>query len=667
MSIIDNLNTNQWQEHQLPDTYPDAEQYLNIDANFVISRSPEGTIISRYQDDAWNMKMYDAQSRCTYNFVSWIKDASHPMANVISNEMKRIQIARMYLYRNARKPNSINMNPLRKLAHLAMSNGISLSNLFNDMNHNRILLQSYAELSPGPMSDLLKLVTELYTIRSRHSDFTLAPINYSIVERMQAISGGAASRNTNTEQTKLIPSRLYAALIVSLNAELDDFNSAANEIVNLYKRRKSDSLFALSASTYRSYKGAIGWTDAITHLGLDSIFGKRSITNWINLLGYLGETQCTAKYWIHLFTGMRSNEVRHLPADTYQTIKAGGTDVTILRGYTSKLAGGNHASTFWITSSIVEKAIIAARHIGTIAALLNDYDDANLSQYLLFPALSPRGSSMRTLGSAPLSVQHNAHGTNRLLARLPNLIVQEADIRELEQFDGFRDWRNDSDVKIGKVWPLATHQCRRSLAVYCARSGLVSVGSLGLQFKHLTDVMASYYRKGNAFAVNFLNTDRTQNFINELEYERHKAQYVDYEANVIDTTNRLWGGEGNRIQVARDKGQPLIITTDRAMTEKKFLKGEIAYKIGPIGGCTNLDPCDKISFTSIFACIDCDKSILDDDRSLKNIQRGLNNLKRGQSLFVPENPQYKQLEFEISEIYDKLEKRGLRQKMEAMA
>ncbi len=103
------------------------------------------------------------------------------------------------------------------------------------------------------------------------------------------------------------------------------------------------------------------------------------------------------------------------------------------------------------------------------------------------------------------------------------------------------------------------------------------------------------------------------------------------------------------------------------MTEKKFFKGEMTYKLGPIGGCTNLEPCEKISFTSVFACIDCEKSILDDDRSLKNIQRGLDNLRREQSLFVAENPLYKQLESEISAIYDKLEKNGLLEKMEAMA
>jgi len=117
----------------------------------------------------------------------------------------------------------------------------------------------------------------------------------------------------------------------------------------------------------------------------------------------------------------------------------------------------------------------------------------------------------------------------RLLARMPTLSIREEDICELERFDGFRDWRNDPDVEIGKTWPLATHQCRRSLAVYSARSGLVSVGSMALQFKQLTETMASYYRKGNAFAENFLCTDDAASWMDELEHERRTAQFIDYQ------------------------------------------------------------------------------------------------------------------------------------------
>jgi len=668
VSIIANLQLGQWQEHQLPDRCASASDYLTVDGDFVISRTVTGEVVSRYKDDSWNMKVYDAQGVRVYNFFSWAEGSASPLVTVIAEQMKRIQLARLYLFPKSRKPNSVATTELNKLARLALKNNLSLSQLFENENLHRLLLPSFAELESMQMKMMLLLLRELFDLRVKHSDFKFAPTNYAIIECMQALyNKHPKAQRDDPQQTKLIPSRLYAAFIAALNDELDVFNAHGDAIVEFYQRREENPRFGLPVNRAIKYKDSIAWSDSVSHVGLGSFFDKQSVTNWIELLGYLSLIQTAAKYWIHLFSGMRANEARHLPADAYMTISAADAEITVLRGYTSKITGQNHTETFWITTPIAEKAVVAARYVGMITALLCDFDESDLSQYPLFPALIKKGGSHQAFKGAPVVGSATTARQKRLTARWPDLVVQEADIRELEQFDGFRDWRNDPDVKVGQVWPLATHQCRRSLAVYAARSGMVSVGSLGLQFKHLSEIMTSYYRRGSAFALNFLQTDEAQGWLEELEYERLKSQYIDYEANVINSTSRLWGGEGNRIQAARDKGQPLIITTDRAMTEQKFLKGEMTYKLGPIGGCTNLEPCDKISFTSVFTCIDCEKSILDDDRSLKNIRRGLNNLKRGQSLFVPENPQYKQLESEISAIYEKLEKRGLLEKMEAMA
>lgn len=90
----------------------------------------------------------------------------------------------------------------------------------------------------------------------------------------------------------------------------------------------------------------------------------------------------------------------------------------------------------------------------------------------------------------------------------------------------------------------------------------------------------------------------------------------------------------------------------------------MVYKRGPLGGCTNLEHCSKISFTSIFACLDCEKAILNDDQSLKKIKKGIDNLIRQQDFFPKNNPQYKQLELEINSLNEKLKNRGLLKKME---
>ncbi|SDT96146.1 hypothetical protein [Geopseudomonas guangdongensis] len=668
MSIIAYLQLNQWQQHQLPDSYANESDHLAVGGDFVISRAATGEVVSRYQDNVWNMKMYDARGVCIYDFVSWADGSENPLATVIVEEMKCIQFARMYLFPMPRKPVSLTMSTLRKLVYLSFRNNLSLTQLFESENINRFFLPSFALLERDAMGRMLTFLKEIFEFRVKHPDFTIAPASYEPIKLMQAIYDKSSKwGNGEQQQTKLIPTRIYAAFIAAINSELDAFNEHRDALVAFCRKRKENPRFGVSEARMYLYKEGVVWSDLVSLFGLRSLFEKYSIADGADLRKYVGEIQCAAKYWIHFFSGMRDNEARCLPADAYQTIEMAGADFSILRGYTSKVAGQNQTETFWITTPAAEKAVVAARCVGEITALWNDLDYTDLSKSPLFPSLKFSNDYREFKCSPVAGGRAMLVRKKRLFSRWPEIIVQEADIRELEQFDGFRDWRNDPDVQIGQPWPLATHQCRRSLAVYAARSGMVSVGSLGLQFKHLTEVMTSYYRKGSAFAVNFLQTDEAQGWMEELECERLKSQYINYEANVINSASRLWGGEGNRIQVARDKGQPLIITTDRAMTEKKFLKGEMVYKIGPIGGCTNLEPCDKISFTSIFACMDCENSILDDDRSLKNIRRGLDNLKREKSLFAVENPQYKQLESEISAIYEKLEKTGLLEKMEAMA
>ncbi|MDD0998449.1 hypothetical protein M5G20_21630 [Pseudomonas sp. TNT2022 ID1044] len=674
MNIIPDLKIREAKEIQLPDNYANLSSYLSPDDNFVISRGLDGSVISRFRDDTWDVRMYDAKNKCVYNFTSWCSAPSSALAKIIQRELKIAQLARLYLFGKPRKVNSVRLMYLRSLARLSFNNNTSLSELFNNIKHHASIISSFAALPSATMKIMLTVVRELFDIRAKHPSFEIAPSNYQLIERLETIYNKCPKAQGNEpQQTKLIPSRIYGEFICAFSAMLDAFNEHATGIYSLYKKRITNPLYAAPDGSRQGNKEFTSWTDAVNQENLASFLKHLSITNWTLLNRYIAEIQAAAKYWIHLFSGMRDNEANFLPADTYTSIEAGDVTFKILRGYTSKIAAQNHTATFWITHSIVEKGINAACTVGSLTALKCGWNDVNKSQFPLFPGKIARkrssGSANKNTwhfvgapvaGSIPESTQ------SKLISSIPALFVREEDICELERFDGFRNWRDEPTIQIGKPWPITSHQCRRSLAVYGARSGLLTLGASALQFKQLTEAMASYYRKGSAFAVNFLQTDEAKNWMDELEHERRIAQFIQYETDVINTTNRLWGGEGTRIQVARDKGLPLIITTDRSLTEKKFLKGEMAYKPGPIGGCSNLDHCDKITFTSIFACIDCDKSIFDDERSLKNIKRGINNLKREQAFFVPENPLYKQLESEINALFEKLEKRGLREKMEAM-
>jgi hypothetical protein len=637
----------------------------------VVSRRPDGSPVSRVKDDTWNLRMYDAQNRCIYDFSSGYSTPNNELAIQIKQELKTIQLARMYLFETPRKVNSIKLTTIRKLAILAINNKVSIRELFNNTSYQAAIISSYSSLSDNSMKTTLGVIRELYNIRIKHKEFDLAPSNHEFVRKLESIySKISKNQRQDPQQTKLIPSRIYGALIIGLKNELDLFNKNAEEITAFYIEKKRNPFFAIPVLRQNHIKKGLQWPKAVDQHGLTSMFKTLAINNWKKLHSYIQEIKCAAKFWIHLFSGMRDNEARFLPADAYTSIEENNINITILRGYTSKIEGQNHTKTFWVTHKIVKAGVDAARATGGISAIKYGWNDSDKAQYPLFTGENNTSSSATDAATynfdAP-AYANNGDKQMRLFARLPALGIREEDICELERFDGFRDWRNDPDIQIGKTWPLATHQCRRSLAVYSARSGLVSVGSMALQLKQLTEAMASYYRKDSAFAANFLNTDAAANWMEELEHERRTAQFIEYQDNVINSSGRLWGGEGTRIQVARDKGQPLIITTDRSLTERKFLKGEMTYKPSPIGGCTNIDHCDKIKFTSILVCIDCEKSILDNERSLKNINRGINNLKREQALFAPENPLHKQLDTEIKTLYEKLDKRGLRHKMEEMS
>ncbi|MGP9631382.1 hypothetical protein ACT3TA_18415, partial [Halomonas sp. AOP42-C1-46] len=242
-----------------------------------------------------------------------------------------------------------------------LNNNLSLNDLLDDGNIKKILLPSFAEQAANQMKFMLQLLKELFDLRVKNPEFKFAPSDYAIIELLQALYDKHPKQQASEpQQTKLIPSRLYAALISALKSELDDFNANADAIVELFRQRKLDPRFALPECHASSYKDSVAWKGIMAQYGLNSWFKSRSIANWLDLYAYISEVQSAAKYWIHLFTGMRANEARHLPADAYTTMKAGGADIHILRGYTSKIAGQNQTETFWMTAEIIEKGVIAA-------------------------------------------------------------------------------------------------------------------------------------------------------------------------------------------------------------------------------------------------------------------------------------------------------------------
>ena len=372
--------------------------------------------------------------------------------------------------------------------------------------------------------------------------------------------------------------------------------------------------------------------------------------------------QGMAKLWIHLFTGMRDNEVNQLSYDCYQTVQSNEHLVHVIMGYTSKLHGGGNKSTYWITFEDIQSGVCAAQSIGEIYALLNPhYDMSNPAEYPLFPTLysqKHRYKNNRNIEhetdfisnfkGAPTRIQSNFNVYRQhLLAKLGDeLRITKSDIAELEAFDGFRNWREEKDCQLGEYWNICTHQFRRSLAVYGARSGIIGLGALSVQYKHLTEAMTLYYRDNAIFAPNILATDSQKEFIQELEYQRLVHSYVQFEDGVINSSSRLLGGAGTYLQLQKDREQLLKVFPNRIETIKRMKKGEIAYKPSLFGACTNPDSCEKISFTAITSCLSCAHAVFDTG-SAEKMQKAVQRLQRVRDIQAPSSLLYGQMDSEI--------------------
>ncbi|MBK4992470.1 hypothetical protein IAE39_000644 [Pseudomonas sp. S37] len=648
-------------ENSMPDLPKSIIGCLLRDDELVVSRAPDGTVLSRVRDCIWNMKPYCANSVTTWNFSNWSNTPGRLRTELIISEMQSIQMVRLHFHSSPRKVSSIGISGLRLLAKFAEKNSFSIEEVLTNPVYQMMLLSSLSSAKKSTVFQVAGLVSELYYIRVSHPLFILAPVDYKFVEAVGNVAGAYGEYRKSIEQTKLIPSRIYASIVAGFDEELLFFNAHADGLEQFFAKRSVDKHYGAGRKSR-----TVPWLDAIRECSIEELCVRYSVTNILNLGAYLNSVQAIAKNWIHLFTGMRASEVRTLPSDALGSMRVGNEVVTVLEGFTSKTAGENHVSTYWLSSPIIERAITASLSIGRMAALKHGWDNSNPSAYPLFPMLGnvQKTSCSFLYASAPVAGIVLLERQTNLISRISGAHIIEADIVELERFDGFKDWRSDPDFAVGKPWPLATHQFRRSLAVYSARSGMVSLGSLANQFKHLTETMTSYYRSDQIFAVNFLASEDQQAMTREFEYERRVAGLINYESDVINSSGRLWGGEGNRIQVSRDRGKPLIITTDRETTARKFEKGEMVYKESPLGGCTNLNACDRIGTISVFACLDCQYAVLDSNKSIRKIRYGISRLQKSRGMFPPTSPFHLQINKEIDTIYQQVERAGFGHEIE---
>ena len=338
--------------------------------------------------------------------------------------------------------------------------------------------------------------------------------------------------------------------------------------------------------------------------------------------------QCVVKTIIHLYTGMRDQEVLRLSynclsqevavsetVDDHGSVRDSARMISII-STTTKFEGYRKEES-WLATEEVIKAIKVAQAICRGLCVLYRID--NPEKCPLF------------LNSAILLHEDTEVGVGRLDKRAREMnwsrgiLIQSADLRELTLSDPERDYSSDNRYALGKPWPISSHQLRRSLAFYASSSGFVSLPSLKSQYKHMTIQMTRYY------ANNFENLKTIFGYFdvkkNEfvlpashvaLEFQVGMPMAVANQllADLLGKETSLFGGTGSYMekQKARVESGELCVEDVRAETLSRVKNGELYYRSTLLGGCTKVGRCDSFLLGDFVECLSCEGAIIKSEK-----------------------------------------------------
>lgn len=644
------------------DPYRNSTSFNNPDA--IIGYDSSGEPI-KFSNDVWDLKRYSTTSprTCTFYFSKY--------PELFRNELKEITYRRLFSpVSPPRTVASVSPGNISPIWRFLANNKISLATLYSSATYRKMFLSNMSELTcPTTAERIDSFFKEMYKIAQYDNSFTLSPKTFDFCESVNKVRNLISVKH-KVNQTPVIPSRIYCNFLVACEEILDDFVALPEEcFVKLWNGvlEAPGETLAVKLSNIRNdgYQSVPNWRERFSGLGMIDWCEKYAVFNSRDVYKIALAIQLIARFWIHAFTGMRANEVSTLSFDCFTHLKTKGVQTSIITGYTSKLTNDGILPTFWVTIPVVEKAIKAAQHITKFHAIWVGVSPSSSNLPLLSTRKKPVNTDTRQSHSIldydVMEKRIDYTELEPLAPFLKGIVIEQNDLDEIKWFESFSPDLLER-YKVGQPWAFATHQFRRSLAVYAARSGMVSLGAMTSQFKQIYTAMQSYYARGSAFAVNIIgDTPHSvggkdqRSLIRELEIERATYQFMQFEQNVIDAHETLWGGAGISFVKSEVKGVPLVLLNDRQFTKKTFDEGRVSFKESPIGWCTRIGPCDRISITNPTECITCDKSVLDKS-SIEKIRVHVKRLEIQRAFYSEGSLHYNDYSLQITKLKQSIEK-----------
>lgn len=574
----------------------EKDTVINPDENYIISRDKQGNVVSYYKDDIWDFKYYKSNSKSSEKIFF---EKIH--TKEIRKEAKRL-IFIIMAFKKGKGSSAISTNTLIGLYYNSMIAPISIYSIkenifmkefFEDSNHILKYINNFCT-NTNQIIILRSMLELLHSINNQ-----LSGINFKKDDKLFDYLGQIIhTQRYKINQTEVIPIRILQNSIKQRWEQVDLLESNLNSLILFIENIINIEHYACSNSTYEKYKnsvdGIIKWNEAISDCGLKELFETYNIQNKRLFRSFIKKIQGTVKHLIHAYSGMRDQEVISLKNNCYKEELVDDTNIVRIIGITTKLEG-RHKLTNWITSSIIFKAINILREINR--AILKNIECEYNTQYLF---LSPK---MINYENHKIKNNYQFQTHDQLPLNQNEILIDREDLTQLKNINYLKDYDSSSHFQLGSVWNFYFHQYRRTLAVYSIQSGLVSLGSLQWQLKHLFKEMTLYYANGASRAKKIfdLEDDHIALEMNQIKPEIDAISYIE---NVLLSNEKLYGAHGKFIESIRDENK-IFFKKDRAKIIQKFKNGELAFKETALGACVTIEPCNESLLGSITACIDC--------------------------------------------------------------
>lgn len=602
------------------DAYLDME-VSEINNNTVISRDEDGNISSIFAHNKW----FTPQLSNHHLKTSWVCFSKFSSKN--KTEFESLAQAKTIIctqiFRPSRRTGSFpshdgvmsTLGVLRKLHTFASKKELTLAQLFESSVEFGNYIRDIESLID------LRIVKTTINKVVEESIYPVSPLALKLLDQLIRES------NDESEQHPVIPGRILFQKMSNYKDLLTEYNSIAESIEKLNLRIAANPYYGrMKQISNDPALPNVPFNQAMDECGLTEITEKYNFNQLSNIGNYLNRCYYAAKMLIHVFTAMREREAYLLKESCIEKISA---DTYIVHGLTIKLTKAPRPAK-WVTSADI---LFPYETAMKITRLIKKFipDSINTQDYLfLSVSYLPTSNYYNSKSKSKKLTQANLP-PSKFEETFPPTLISSEDFDELVMLDPLREWNSQAAFQPGENWRLTTHQFRRSMAVYAAQSGLVSLPSLKRMLQHTLLQMSLYYTKGFATAK-YLFED-----INPETAKYFKEQAIPAEASlflkdVIMEEATLHGAAGTFYERNVKNSFLGNIATNFAETLKKLKQGLISYKETILGGCLKVGECYERAHHNYVACLNCtnacikekklDHSILIQVKVIESIPKG---------------------------------------------